>query len=132
MTLDFSSLKKALASLERAVVRSAAEPQDQELRDAVIQRFEYSYDLCWKMMKRRIELDAPNPAEIDRLSYRDLFRDAAEKGLVEDVQAWMVFRDQRNITSHTYDEAKAAAVYKTAIEFLPKAQALLARLEGRS
>jgi nucleotidyltransferase substrate binding protein (TIGR01987 family) len=130
MKLDVSSLKKALASLEKAVARASASPADLEVRDAVIQRFEYSYDLCWKMMKRRIEMDAPNPAEIDRLSYRDLLREAAERNLIENVSAWILFRDQRNITSHTYDESKAAQVYQTAVEFLPQGRLLLGRIEG--
>jgi hypothetical protein len=51
MRLDLSSWKKALNSLERAIARSTASPADEELRDAVIQRFEYCYELSWKMLK---------------------------------------------------------------------------------
>lgn len=45
MRLDFSPLQKAINSLERAIVRTKANPSDEELRDAVIQRFEYTYEL---------------------------------------------------------------------------------------
>ncbi len=132
MKLDFSPLNKALSSLHRAIVRAQGAPGDEELRDAVIQRFEYTYELSWKMLKRQLEQEAPNPAEIDRLSFRELLREAAERGMVADVERWMDYREQRNITSNIYDERKAESVYGTAIEFYDDAKALLNELEKRS
>lgn len=131
MKLDFSSLKKAIKSLGRAIARTQKAPADEELRDAVIQRFEYTYELAWKMMKRQIEQESPNPAGIDQLSFKDLLRTAAEKGIISDVEAWLVYRDQRNITSHTYDEAEAKSVYETALSFFKDAEDLLSKLEKR-
>lgn len=131
MKLDFSSFKKAIKSLDKAIVRTQKAPNDEELRDAVIQRFEYTYELAWKMMKRQIENESPNPAEIDRLSFKDLLRTAAEKGIISDVEQWLVYRDQRNITSHTYDEDEAKSVYETALIFLKDAEVLLSNLEKR-
>ncbi|MGD9153575.1 MAG: nucleotidyltransferase substrate binding protein [Gammaproteobacteria bacterium] len=132
MALDLSSLAKAISSLERAIVRSRDNPRDEELRDAVIQRFEYTYELCWKMLKRQIELEAANPAEIDALSFRDLLREAAEKGMIDNIEKWFVYREQRNITSHTYDENKAESVKQTAFSFIDDAKNLLNTLEKRS
>ena len=43
---DLTSLEKALTSLQKAFERNGREPEDEELRDSVIQRFEYSYELC--------------------------------------------------------------------------------------
>ena len=130
--IDLSSLEKAITSLTRAVVRSQASLDDSELRDAVIQRFEYTYELCWKMLKRTLEKESPTPAQIDSLSYRDLLRDAAEKGMITDVAAWFVYRDHRNLTSHIYDEDKAKVVFKTACNFLNTATELLRNLQSRS
>ena len=65
MKLDFSALKKAVATLERGIERSISAPADEELRDAVIQRFEYTYELCWKMLKRQVEAEAATPSAID-------------------------------------------------------------------
>jgi nucleotidyltransferase substrate binding protein (TIGR01987 family) len=130
--LDLSALEKAVASLRRAVVRSAQTPEDTEIRDAVIQRFEYTYELCWKMLKRRIELDSPNPAAVDAMSFKDLLRDGAERGLIENVEKWMIYRDRRNITAHTYDEQKAASVHRAAVEFLTDAEGLHLRLKSRN
>ena len=57
MQLDLTSLRNALSSLERGLVRYRPAQQDEELRDACIQRFEYCFELSWKMVKRRLELD---------------------------------------------------------------------------
>ena len=132
MPLDLSSLEKALESLDRAIARSKKSPRDEEVRDAVIQRFEYTYELSWKMLKRRLEVEHPSPAEVDSLSFRDLLREAAERGLIDDVEGWMDFRESRNITSHTYDRKKAESVRKCALKFVREARALLGRLNERN
>lgn len=131
MRLDLSSLRKAVDSLGRAIKRSKSNPVDEELRDAVIQRFEYTYELCWKMLKRQLEAESPNPAIIDTLSFHDLFREAAEKGFIDNVESWFTYREQRNITSHTYDQKKAISVQQTAFVFLDDAKKLLLTLEKR-
>ena len=132
MKLDFSALEKAVASLERGIVRASSAPADEELRDAVIQRFEYTYELCWKMLKRQIEAEAASPAAVDGYSFRDLLREGAERGMVENIEDWFGYRESRNITSHTYDEAKAAEVYQAALRFLSDAKRLLAELARRN
>ena len=55
-----------------------------------------------------------------------------ELSIVAEVERWMVYRRQRNITSHTYDMDKAASVYRTALRFFPDAVALLSELEERN
>ena len=52
MKLNFDSFERAISSLDRGIVRSEKDPGDEEVRDAVIQRFEYTYELAWKMLKR--------------------------------------------------------------------------------
>jgi nucleotidyltransferase substrate binding protein (TIGR01987 family) len=130
--LDYTSLRKALASLVRAVDRSALAQTDDELRDSAIQRFGYTYELCWKMLKRRLEEDAATPAEIDKMSFRELLREGAARGLVADPSVWMHYRELRNLTAHTYDEAKADQVRQAIPAFQRDAAALLAAMaEGR-
>ena len=131
-TLDLTPLTRALAALQRGLLRWQATPEDEELRDACIQRFEFTFELCWKMLKRRLEMDAPNAAEVDGMSYRALMRAGAEHGLLTDVAPWWVYRDKRNITSHTYDAAKAAEVAAVLPAFARDASALLRALEQRA
>ena len=132
MSLDLSAWIKALHSLERAIVRATAAPDDEELRDAVIQRFEYSYELSWKMLKRHLEQVLPDPALADQWSFKELIREAAERGLIAAVEPWMEYRYQRNLTSHAYDEEKARIVYRSAVAFLADSQALLQEVQRRN
>jgi nucleotidyltransferase substrate binding protein (TIGR01987 family) len=132
MLLDLSPFIRALASLDRAVVRALGAPGDEELRDAVIQRFEYTYELAWKMLKRHLEQVVPDPARIDALSFRELFREGAERGLVKDVEPWFEYRHQRNLTSNTYNALTAQRVFETALAFRIAARALLVELERRN
>jgi len=127
--IDLTSLANALLSLSRAVERSLTSPDDKEIRDAVIQRFESCYELCWKMLKRKLKLDASTPDEIDRMAFKDLIREGAVRGFIEDPEKWFLYREQRNITAHIYDETKARSVYETALEFLPEAEKLLKQLQ---
>lgn len=132
MKLDLSSFNKALKSLKRAILRSQEETGDEELRDAVIQRFEYTYEISWKMIKRQLEIESASPSSIDIFSFRDLLRDAAEKGLIHDVNAWFEYRDARNRTSHSYDEKSAHQVYETALRFVKDSKLLLEEMKKRN
>jgi nucleotidyltransferase substrate binding protein (TIGR01987 family) len=131
MILDLSSLKNALAALERGLARYQSAPADEELRDACIQRFEFTFELSWRMLKRRLEMDLPDAQGVDAMSYRALIRAGAELGLIDDVPGWFVYREKRNITSHAYDAAKAAEVAAVLPEFALHARRLLERLAER-
>lgn len=132
MRLDFSSYEKALASLQRVLERSIAAPDDEDIRDACIQRFEYTYELAYKMLKRQLEQELPSAEELDHLPFKELIRVGAERGLVADPQRWFDYRDKRNITSHTYDEAKAREVFSVLEDFATDAADLLQRLKLRN
>ena len=131
MTLDFSSFEKALTSLQRVLVRSAGARGDDDLRDACIQRFEYTYELAFKMLKRQLEQELPTSDELDHLPFKEIIRIGAERGLISAPERWFDYRDKRNITSHTYDEKKAREVYGVLDDFAADAADLLARLTAR-
>ncbi len=138
--IDLSSLENAVTSLERAVnvstdqAKMAKLDRDQRdtMRAGVIQNFEFTYELCWKMLKRYLEMVSASRETIDQLSFRDLIRVGAEKGIVADPERWFEYRRQRNITSHTYDDAKAQSVFETATEFVHDARHLLEMLKKHS
>jgi nucleotidyltransferase substrate binding protein (TIGR01987 family) len=138
--LDLDALRKAVASLREALAvvggRAWFDAQPPAVRDTlragVVQNFEIAYEISVKMLKRRIEMDAAVPGEIDGLSFRELLRLAGERGLVGDVPAWFGYRQMRNITAHTYDVAKAKQVLDGLPAFLLDAEALLAGLEARN
>lgn len=132
MKLDFSSYEKALASLQRVLGRSHTVPDDDDIRDACIQRFEYTYELAFKMLKRQLEQELPSSDELDQLPYKEMIRVGAERGLIVVPERWFDYRAKRNITSHTYDADKAREVFAILSDFAADAADLLARLKSRN
>lgn len=130
--LDLSSLEKAVGSLDEAVVEYQKNTLNRFVRDASIQRFEYTYELCHKMLKRYLEISEPNAEEIDQMSFPALIRTASERGIVlHGWDQWRIYRDARNITSHTYNEDKAVKVCEAIPDFLLEARTLLTELQKR-
>lgn len=133
MKLDLSSFEKAIISLKKAILDHDKLPEDEYIRDACIQRFEYTYELSWKMLKRYLEMTEPTPEEIDALSFASLIRTGSEKGLLlSDFSVWRQYREKRSITSHTYNQEKAAEILKQIPSFLKDAQYLLDKLHERA
>ncbi|MBS0644092.1 MAG: nucleotidyltransferase substrate binding protein [Acetobacteraceae bacterium] len=138
--LDLSPLRSAIASLDAALVAvgneawfSAQSPAIQNTVIAgVIQNFEFVYELSVKMLRRELERGSDSPASIDAANFRDVLRMGAERGLIEDVEAWFHYRQMRNLSAHTYDQAKAWQVFHDLPPFLKDAKAVLARLEARN
>lgn len=131
MILDFSSFEKALGSLQKVLERSRSVPEDEDIRDACIQRFEYTYELAFKMLKRQLEQELPSSEELDHLPFKEIIRVGAERGLIVAPERWFDYRDKRNITSHTYDEAKAREVFAVLTDFAADAATLLFALQNR-
>lgn len=125
--LDLSSLLNAVLRLEEAF---ASVPGNDLERDGCIQRFEYTYELCWKMMRRQLILMEAGDADL--LGRRELFREAARRGLIDDPELWFSFQKARNLTSHNYDADKAEETYLAAKAFVPQARKLLDELSNRS
>lgn len=139
MKLDLSPLEKAVAQLEDAIeyYESDLAANDpglrMHLRAAVIQAFEFTYELSFKMLKRYLELASPNPAEIDAMYFNDIIREAFGRGLVRsDLPAWNEYRRNRGTTSHAYNEPKAQEVFESVPGFLQEARYLLTRLQERN
>ena len=139
MTLELDSLQKAVASLGRSVevalssktMEALDEAIQETIKAGVIQNFEFTYELCWKLMKRWL---AHNVGEtyVDGITRRQLFRLSAENRLIRDVDLWMHFHKDRNLTSHTYDEETADQVFRTATEFYPEAKRFLVEIDKRN
>lgn len=139
MSLDYSSLQNAISQLEKSLeyANSPLAQTDpglfEQLRNSVIQCFEFTYELSHKMLKRYLEETAANPEEIDVSSFQNLIRTGSEKGLLRsDWLLWKEYRQARTNSSHTYDEDKAEAVYRIAPDFLQEARYLYQQLMERS
>lgn len=104
MTKSQSLLKSLLLAKEK--FREALGFKDTEpLRESLIQRFEYTFELSWRLMAAIIaEEDTPTSGT------RNIIRTAAKIGLIDDPESWLQFADHRNRTSHIYHEAVARHV----------------------
>lgn len=124
--LDLTSFLRAVGQLELASENS---PANDLARDGCIQRFEYTFELAWKMLRRHFALE--DAASADRMTKKDLFREAAKQGLIADPIPWFGFLEARNTTSHVYDADKAELVYDQGRLFVPEVRNLLNALLDR-
>ena len=129
--IDLRPLERAIDRLSEGWARYQLDIGDTQIRDGLIQRFEFTYEISHKMLKRFLEATSPNPAEFDDMSFQDLIRSGNERGLLHgDWSNWRVYRDMRAKTSHTYDEKIALEVVKGIPDFLEEARHLHQRLYG--
>lgn len=111
----FENYRKALFRLKQAVnIISEKIGEDEEtddlLKEGLIQRFEYTHELVWKVMKDYAEYQGYTEIR----GSRDAFRKAFEIGLISD-KRWMESIEDRNLTSHNYDDETAEEIYESIV-----------------
>ena len=132
MALDISSLEKAIIRLEEGLTRYQQDVDDTQIRDGLIQRFEFTYELSHKMLKRYLESASATPEDYDQMPFQDIVRSGNEQALLRnDWPVWRKYRDMRSKTSHTYDEEKALEVVAVIPDFLAEAIYLRNQLKKR-
>ncbi len=118
------SAENALQSLQEAL--AIKNPSKLE-RDGTIQRFEYCYELTWKLARRvlkenEVEADVP----------KTIFREMGRLGWINNVEDWLAFQKSRNETSHEYGEKLAIKSYHLSKIFLPMAVDLIVVLKSKA
>ena len=116
----FSNYNKALTKLDEAVNRlkekyesdEAGEVSDDAfmddiLKEGLIQRFEYTHELAWNVMKDFLQ----EKGEVKTIGSKDSTREAFSTGLISNGEAWMEMIQSRNRTSHTYNESTADEIF---------------------
>jgi len=131
--LDLTSFAKAIDRFSEGLDILREQPDDTLIRDGVIQRFEFTYELAHKTLKRYLEMTAATPDVIDGMSFQDLIRTGNEQGLLlNDWEEWKQYRQSRTDTSHTYNEEKALLVIEKIPAFLDEARFFLRQLRERT
>ena len=131
--LYLAPLENVLARLEEGYLRYQTDLSDIQIRDGLVQRYEFTYEVSHKMLKRYLEMSSPNPEIFDSMAFSDLIRSANEQGLLlSDWTQWKTFREMRAKTSHTYEEAVALEVVSVIPTFITEAKALLFELLKRN
>ncbi|MGH8530561.1 MAG: HI0074 family nucleotidyltransferase substrate-binding subunit [Nevskiales bacterium] len=107
--MDSERLKERIADYLKALTQlenAARQPKNEFIRDSVIQRFEFTYELAWKLLKLRLEAEG-----VIARTPKETLQEALQAGFIEDGNLWTELQRQRNLTSHTYKEKLADEVY---------------------
>ncbi len=112
----FNNYRRALEKFNQAVDIISnklewGEEIDDLLEEGLIQRFEYTHELAWKVMKDYAQYQGYTNIQ----GSRDAFRKAFEMGIIEN-KAWMESINDRNLTSHNYDDETVTEILKAIID----------------
>lgn len=120
-----SSLIKDLEKANQALKETIALKPTRVHKDATIQRFEFTFELCWKTLQTYIRDQG-----FDCKSPKNCFREAAKIDLIENPEGWFEYLEKRNLIAHTYNEQLADQVYKKAVDFPKDVDGLLNLLKN--
>ena len=121
---NLKSLEKALLQLSDALEQS----ESPIVRDACLQRFEFSYELLWKTLKVFLE----EIHGVRAVSPRQVFKEAIALTLIEKEQIFIEMIESRNTLSHTYNEKQAMKIYTKCSDYLSVMKSVLAQLNKQT
>lgn len=129
--LDFTALENSLQRLGEVVEIYKKNPQDTIVRDSLIQRFEFTYSITVKTLRKYFIERAFIVDDVNKLSFNEMVRTAIQLNLLKsDLAKWTEFREMRNLISHTYDENVALKVSGIVPDFYEEITYLLKELKG--
>ncbi len=129
-TLNISALENAEKKLKEMLLRYEKESDDEAVRDSVIQRFEFAYSIALKTLRKYFIERAFVLEEVNQMSFNEMIRTASQLNLLSsNLEKWTVFREMRNMTSHTYDEEIALQVLSIIPDFSKEISFMITRLK---
>ena len=126
--IDLQTFRERLARLDEALSERAAHTNNSFLRDSVILRFTFTFEVSISTLRRYLE-ELAAVRNSSRMSPRRCIREAADLGLISECADWMLHTDNRNRTVHAYSEPMADAIAANASAFAADARALLSAME---
>jgi nucleotidyltransferase substrate binding protein (TIGR01987 family) len=108
--MSVETLRDSLDSLGSALNRfgeALARPDpDDIVMDGTIQRFEFTFELLWKTLRRFLHQEG-----IDTASPKSTLKHAYRRGLVDREQLWLDMLNDRNLSSHVYNAEMARQIF---------------------
>lgn len=109
-TQRFENYKKAFSQLKSAIDKNGLHPID-IIKEGIIQRFEFTHELAWKVMKDYLDYEGIQNVTGSRSATREAFN----MGLITNGQAWMDMIESRNKTVHTYNQEVLEIEFKKVV-----------------
>lgn len=115
--IKFESFQNTLENLE--TIYSKANDPEGVIIDATIRRFMFTFELCWKFLKdffseKGVSLNYP----------KEVIQEAFRIGIINDEDLWLQILEDRNLTSHTYDEELADEIFQRIKVYTPEIRRL--------
>jgi nucleotidyltransferase substrate binding protein (TIGR01987 family) len=122
-------LEKAIGRLEESLAAYREEPANLMIRDSVIKRFEFTFELAQSLLRKFVTTMSVNQKDREQMTFPTLIRTVSQDGvLLHGYDFWQRYCEARNRTSHAYNEVQAIAVLAVVPGFLEEAQFLYTRL----
>ena len=121
---NLKSLEKALLQLSDALEQA----ESPIVRDACLQRFEFSYELLWKTLKIFLE----EIHGVRAVSPRQVFKEAFALSIIDEEVTFVEMIESRNTLAHTYNEEQAMKIYVKCADYLKAMNSVLAQLNKQT
>lgn len=118
--IKLDDLESALKSLKKGVEKA----KDDLDRDGIIQRFEFTFELLWKVIQEYAKYKG-----IESASPRDAFRVANDLKLINNPNVWFEFLKDRNLTTHLYSEADAIKISSHIPNFIKETEKVISKIK---
>jgi len=116
-----SNFKNALQRLKEAVEQLEQNETNDLLRDGLIQRFEFTYELAWKATREYLK----ELGIVDRNSPKTVFKEAYAQKIIIDETNWLLMLKDRNTMSHMYSEELSQEIARRIVDNYHRAFELL-------
>ena len=130
MAIDTTFYNRCIQTLERAydmLENSEADSIEYDMyRSACVKEFEIILQQSGKLLRKCLKDFVHSPKAVDRLVFKEVFRQAAQHDLLtlEEVERWLIYRDNRNNTAHDYGKKFAEETKALIPAFLVNAKSL--------
>lgn len=110
---SFYALGKAINRLKE-VIEHPELTKNEYMRDAAIQRFEFTVELFWKVLKKILQHE-----QVETTTPRDALNKAYQYKFIDSEDIWLSMLNDRNNTSHAYNEENAKLIFQHIQSYLP-------------
>ncbi|MCD5410047.1 MAG: nucleotidyltransferase substrate binding protein [Clostridiales bacterium] len=112
LKIKLDNFRNALLRLKEAELEFKKSDASDVVRDGLIQRFEFTYELAWKTTKDYLE----DLGIVDRNSPKLVIKEAFAQKIIKNEKNWLLMLNDRNMTSHIYKEEMAREIAQRIIE----------------